>query len=66
MPIETFNISFESTENKQQYDTNITFTEERGKVVVISNVLKTFSSLDPSPSNPPPLKGGLDLKPKKL
>ena len=66
MPIETFNISFESTENKQQYDTNITFTEERGKVVVISNVLKTFSGLDPSPSNSPPPHGGTGPETKKL
>ena len=30
MPIETFNLSFESTQNKQQYDTKITSTEVRG------------------------------------
>ena len=28
VPIETFNISFESTQNKQQYGTKITSTEE--------------------------------------
>ena len=31
VPIETFNISFESTQNKQQYDTKITYTEVRVK-----------------------------------
>ena len=31
VPIETFNISLESTQNKQQYDTKITCTEVRGK-----------------------------------
>ena len=30
MPIETFNISFESTQNKQQYGAKITCTEVRG------------------------------------
>ena len=30
MPIETFNISFESTQNKQQYGSKITGTEVRG------------------------------------
>ena len=30
MPIETFNISFESTQNKQQDGTKITCTEIRG------------------------------------
>ena len=29
VPIETFNISFESTQNKQQYGTNLTCTEVR-------------------------------------
>ena len=31
-PIETFNISFESIPNNQQYDTKITYTEERKKL----------------------------------
>ena len=31
MPIETFNISFESTQHKQQYGTKITSTEIRGE-----------------------------------
>ena len=30
LPIETFNISFESTQNKQQYGTKITCTKEGG------------------------------------
>ena len=31
MPIETFSISLESTQDKQQYDTKITGTEAREK-----------------------------------
>ena len=31
VPIETFNIPIESTQNKQQYDTKITSTEVRGQ-----------------------------------
>ena len=31
VPIETFNISFESTQNKQQHGTKITCTEVRKK-----------------------------------
>ena len=31
VPIETFNISFESTQNKQQYGTRITCTDVKGK-----------------------------------
>ena len=34
MSIETFNIPFESTQNKQQYDTKITCTEVRENVIV--------------------------------
>ena len=40
MSIETFNISFESTQSKQQYGTKITCTEARKKVMVIRNVIK--------------------------
>ena len=32
VPIETFNISFESTQNKQHYGTKITCTEVRKKL----------------------------------
>ena len=35
VPIETFNISFESTQNKQQYDTKITCTEVRWVLVTL-------------------------------
>ena len=39
MPIETFNISFKITPNKQQYGTKITHTELRGgKFKAISNM----------------------------
>ena len=31
VPVETFNIPFESTQNKQQYGTKITSTEVRGE-----------------------------------
>ena len=31
VPIETFNISFENTQNKQHYDTKVTGTEVRKK-----------------------------------
>ena len=37
--IETFNTSFESTQNKQQYDTEITCMEARKKVMMIRNVI---------------------------
>ena len=43
MPIETFNISVESTQNKQQYGTKITCTGGRGGgggFIVIRNVIK--------------------------
>ena len=43
MPIEIFNISFESTLNRQQYGTKITCTEIRegggGKVMVSWNLI---------------------------
>ena len=39
MSIETSNTSFESTQNKQQYDTKMTGRGKK-KVVVIRNVLK--------------------------
>ena len=39
VPIETFNVLFESTQNKQQYGTKITYTEVRGKVKVIRNMI---------------------------
>ena len=45
VPIETFSISFESTQNKQQYGTKITSTEVRKKAMVITNVLKLLSFL---------------------
>ena len=35
VPIETFNISFESTQDKQQYGTKITGTEEGNFFVVL-------------------------------
>ena len=38
MPIETVNVSFENTHNKQQYYTKITGTEVGKKVMVIRNV----------------------------
>ena len=40
VPIETFNISFESTQNKQQYGTKITYLWEREeKIMAITNLL---------------------------
>ena len=49
MSIETFNISFESTQNKQQYGTKITNTEGKGggggELVTIINVIKLFSGV---------------------
>ena len=52
MPIETFNISFESTRNKQQYGSKITSTELKkkgggggGEVTVIRNVVKLVLSV---------------------
>ena len=46
MPIETFNISFESTRNKQQYGTNITSTEVNKKDVAVKKNVTTFSVFD--------------------
>ena len=40
MPIETFNISFESTQNKQQYGIKITCTEVSFFCVFFCNDLK--------------------------
>ena len=40
--IETFNVSLESTQNKQQYVTKITGTEKE-KVMVIRNVIQLLS-----------------------
>ena len=45
MPIETFNTSLESTQNKQQYGTKITGTElgrgeKREKVILSLNLIK--------------------------
>ena len=45
MPIETFNISFESTQNKQQYGTKITCTEVRGKVMTSRNLILKIGDL---------------------
>ena len=44
MPIETFNILFENTQNKQQYGTNITCIEVRLKkrFPVISKMYTIF------------------------
>ena len=39
-PTETFNISFESKQNTQQYDTNITCAEVRKKVMIRNLVRK--------------------------
>ena len=44
VPIETFNTSFESTQNEQQYGTKITCTEVR-KVMVIRNVIQCLSGV---------------------
>ena len=38
MPIETFNISFESTQKKQYCGTKITCTEVRNAMVITKNV----------------------------
>ena len=50
VPIETFNISFESTQNMQPYGTKITCTEVKKKVMAITNIATpiatTFSSFD--------------------
>ena len=40
VPIETFNISLESTENKQQYGTKMQEQEEGKKVEMIRKVIK--------------------------
>ena len=45
MSIETFNVSFESTQNKQQDGTKITFTVIRKKVVMIINMIQIFLSV---------------------
>ena len=42
MRIETFKISFESTQNNQQYGTKITCTEVRKKIMVIRNLIQLF------------------------
>ena len=42
MPIETFNISFKNTQNKQQYGTKITCTEGREKKVMESRTFFLF------------------------
>ena len=45
--IETFNILFESTHNKQQYDTKITCTRgKEGKVMVITKIVTTSIGFD--------------------
>ena len=57
VPIETFNISFESTRNKQQYGTKITCTEVRSggvggdlwRLEMFSNFFKLFRVLTYSP-----------------
>ena len=43
VPIESFNISFESTQNKQLYVTKITYTEVRGRGggVMVSSLIVT-------------------------
>ena len=51
MPIEEFNISFESTQNKHQYGTKITCTEV---------------GWGGGGGGGGEVKGGLDLKPQKL
>ena len=46
MPIETFNISFESRKNRKQYGIKITCTEVREKVIGdFKNVLQKQSPL---------------------
>ena len=40
MPMETFNISFESTQNMQQYGSKNTSPEVRGGVMMIRNLIK--------------------------
>ena len=42
MPIETFNIPFESTQNKQQYGTKITCTEIKVKKIKNNNNNKSY------------------------
>ena len=44
--IETFNISFESTQNNQQYGTKITCTELRGKILCDYKKYYNFSGFD--------------------
>ena len=55
MHIETFNISFESTHNKQQYGTKITRTEVRKKVMVIGNTIKLLGDFQVLTFIPPTL-----------
>ncbi len=45
MPIETFNILFENTQNKQQYGTNITCIEVRLKKKVSSYFKNVYNFL---------------------
>ena len=45
MPIETFNISLESTQNKEQYGTKITCTEVR-KSTGLPEIVTTVSDFD--------------------
>ena len=48
--IKTFNISLESTQNKQQFDTKISYTQERRKKVMVLTKLITFYGFSsPSP-----------------
>ena len=50
MSKKTFNISLESTHNKQQFDTNIFYTQERRQKLVLTkliNVLWFFTSSPP-------------------
>ena len=42
MPIETINISFESTQNMQQYGNKITCTQVRKKMVIRNLIKKIF------------------------
>ena len=44
LPIGTFNISFEITQNKQQHGTKITCIEVRGEVMMIRNVMKKIGT----------------------
>ena len=47
MPVETFNISFESTQHKQQYGSKITCTErDENKGYGFEKIVTTFSGSD--------------------